>query len=491
MTDAAGGTLVGRQLGVYRIEALIGEGGMGQVYRARDTRLGREVAIKVLPGGLAESPDRLQRFQREARVLASLNDPHVGAIYGLEESDGVFALILELVPGDTLAARLARGPIPHEEALRLARQMAAALDEAHERGIVHRDLKPANIKITPDGVVKVLDFGLAKALAGASPGSEVDASLTISTAGTEGGVILGTASYMSPEQARGQAVDKRTDIWAFGCVLFEMLTGRLAFPGRTLSDSIASTLTRDPDWTALPSRTPPVVQRLLARCLEKDLRRRMRDMGDVCIDLDEALAGPSVTGSDGRRRMRDPVGWIVAGTLLVALVATAGLEWRGRTRPPTIAAPGLSRPVRLTSGTERAFGAAVSPDGKWVAYYSNQRGPTDLWVSFLDTGARLNLTEKLNLDLPVRAGIGGLSISPDGTQIAFLSRADPAAVQYRRVGHSSAHRRHAAEVHPGGAGHAVVSRRTPALLHHSRIELGRRARHCRRRWHGRQRAGEA
>ena len=267
-------TLTGRRFGVYQVHSLLGVGGMGEVYRARDTKLERDVAVKTLPHDVADDPERLARFEREARVLASLNHPHIGAIYGFEDattSDGlrVRGLILELIEGDTLADRLMRGPIPVPEALATARQIADALDAAHQRGIVHRDLKPANVKITPAGLVKVLDFGLAKM---AAPDVQVrDATHTaMQMAGTREGVVLGTAPYMSPEQARGQSLDKRTDIWAFGCVLYEMLSGHRAFAGATISDTIATILQREPDWSALPAQPPPGVRRLPKRCLEKD-----------------------------------------------------------------------------------------------------------------------------------------------------------------------------------------------------------------------------
>ena len=268
----------------------LGAGGMGEVYRARDTKLGRDVAIKVVADVFLSDPERLARFEREARVLATLNHPHIGAIYGVEEADGVRGLVLELVEGATLAERLASGPLPIQEALTVARQIADALEAAHEKGIIHRDLKPANIKITPDGTVKVLDFGLAKVFATEESGSDVSQMPTpIAIERTREGVIAGTAAYMSPEQARGKAVDKRTDIWAFGCVLYEMLTARPAFRGETVSDTIAAILEREPDWSALPAQTPPSIRRLLQRCLEKDPKRRLRDIGDARLEIEEAL----------------------------------------------------------------------------------------------------------------------------------------------------------------------------------------------------------
>ena len=255
VSDAGASVLSGRRLGAYQVQARIGVGGMGEVYRARDTKFGRDVAIKILPRHFTSDPDRLARFEREARVLASLNHPHIGAIYGFEDADGVRALVLELVEGETLADRIARGPIPLNDALTIARQIADALDAAHEKGIVHRDLKPANIKITPDGIVKVLDFGLAKAASGDAATADLTQSPTVTVGGTREGVILGTAAYMSPEQARGQTVDKRTDIWAFGCVLYEMLTGRAAFARDTLTDTLAAVVEGRPNWSLL-SATP-------------------------------------------------------------------------------------------------------------------------------------------------------------------------------------------------------------------------------------------
>src|SRR5687767_2250574 len=282
----------GTRIGVYQIEFRIGAGGMGEVYRARDTKLRRDVAIKILPRVFTSDPDRLMRFEREARMLATLNHPHIGAIYGLEDADGMLALVLELVDGETVANRIARGPLPVKDALTLARQIADALDAAHEKGIVHRDLKPANIKITSEGTVKVLDFGLAKA-AGAATADHTQ-SPTATAGGTREGVILGTAAYMSPEQARGLKVDKRTDIWAFGCVLYEMLTGRLPFAGHTVSDTIAAILEREPDWKALPDGTPASIRRVLQRSLEKDLKRRLRDIGDARLELDDVLSSAAV-----------------------------------------------------------------------------------------------------------------------------------------------------------------------------------------------------
>ncbi len=287
---------------VYHLQSLLGRGGMGEVYRAHDTRLGRDVALKLLPPGFTADADRLARFTREARLLASLNHPNIGTIHGFEEAEGVRALVLELVEGDTLADRVARGPLPIPETLAIARQIADALEAAHDKGVVHRDLKPANIKITPDGVIKVLDFGLAKSDPGGA--SELANSPTITVGGTVAGLILGTAAYMSPEQARGRVVDKRTDVWAFGCVLYELLTGRQAFPGETVSDTIGAILNREPDWSPAAPRSPaerPDAPSPLSR--ERRASNRKRDIGDARAELDDAIARQlSATRSAPRER---------------------------------------------------------------------------------------------------------------------------------------------------------------------------------------------
>ena len=284
----------GTRLGPYEILSPLGAGGMGEVYRARDSRArAARCAIKVLPELFAADPERLARFQREAQVLASLNHPNIAHIHGLEDSGGAQALVLELVEGETLAERIAGGPLPVDEALGVARQIAAALEAAHEKGVVHRDLKPANVKLRPDGKVKVLDFGLAKAMTGDRSSPDATHSPTMTAAATRAGVVIGTAAYMSPEQARGKVVDRRTDVWAFGAVLYEMLAGRKAFEGETISDTLASVLTRDPDLGALPAATPARLRDLLRRCLQKDPERRLHDVADARIEIDEVLAGPS------------------------------------------------------------------------------------------------------------------------------------------------------------------------------------------------------
>jgi eukaryotic-like serine/threonine-protein kinase len=322
--------LVGHQIGSYRIGPLIGAGGMGEIYRARDARLGRDVAVKILPREWMADPDRLARLEREARVLASLNHPNIATIHGIEEADGIRALVLELVEGDTLAERIAAAPLALPDALRLATQITDALDAAHEKGIIHRDLKPANIKITPAGVVKVLDFGLAK-LGGAAD-ARVSQSPTLTVAGTREGVIAGTAAYMSPEQARGLVVDKRTDIWAFGCVFFEMLSGHVAFGRETVSDTLAAVLEREPDWSRLPRTTPVTIQVLLSRCLEKDPRRRIRDIGDVRIELDgsrQPAPHPDVNHV-AAHSLRSWRSWVVVGALMAT---SAGVAVGARATP--------------------------------------------------------------------------------------------------------------------------------------------------------------
>jgi eukaryotic-like serine/threonine-protein kinase len=277
----------GTRLGAYEVREMLGHGGMGEVYRARDTRLKRDVALKVLAAPFAGDAERLTRFAREGELLAALNHPHIAAIYGIEESHDVCALVMEIVEGPTLEDRLAAGPLAVAEVVGVARQLVDALAAAHDAGIVHRDLKPANIKIRPDGTLKVLDFGIAKMSAAAGP-ADLRAAVATESALTREGAVLGTAAYMSPEQARGAPVDRRADVWAFGCVLFEMLTGRRAFDGHATADALAAVLTREPDWQRLPAGTPAAIRRLLSRCLEKDPQRRLRDIADARFELVEA-----------------------------------------------------------------------------------------------------------------------------------------------------------------------------------------------------------
>ena len=281
---------VGEKLGSYEILSPLGAGGMGEVYRARDSQLGREVAIKVLPEEFTDHPQKLARFEREARLLAALNHPGIATLHGLEKVKGKPFLVMELVEGETLAERIARGPLPVDETLTLAQQIADALEAAHEKGVIHRDLKPANIKVDPEGQVKVLDFGLAKAFADEGPEGELSQSPTLSRDATRAGVILGTAAYMSPEQAKGKTVDKRSDIFSFGIVLYEMLTGKRAFAGEDVSDVLAAIIRAEPDWKGVPSDLDPRIQSLLRRCLRKDRKTRLRDVGDVRNEIEAILA---------------------------------------------------------------------------------------------------------------------------------------------------------------------------------------------------------
>jgi serine/threonine protein kinase len=324
---------LGTRLGVYEIIAPIGEGGMGQVFHARDTKLDRDVAIKILSEAFAHDADRLARFTREAKTLASLNHPNIAGIYGLEESGGVSALVMELVRGNDLSQRIARGAIPIDEALPIAKQIAGALEAAHEQGIIHRDLKPANVKVRPDGTVKVLDFGLAKAFESGGTSAQGTVSPTLSLHATQAGVILGTAAYMSPEQAAGKPVDKRSDLWAFGVVLTEMLTGRQVFAGETVSHVLASVLKDEPDWTTLPPNTPAPIQRLLRRCLVKDRKRRFADAADAALEIDDALATSSaespVRAATASRPTIPTVLGALAAVALVAAVAALALAGCG------------------------------------------------------------------------------------------------------------------------------------------------------------------
>jgi eukaryotic-like serine/threonine-protein kinase len=384
----------GTRLGPYEILAAIGSGGMGEVYEARDTRLDRTVAIKILPEAFAADPERVARFTREAQVLASLNHPHIAQIYGLEESQGVSALVMELVEGPTLADRIAQGPMSVNDALPIARQIAEALEAAHELGIIHRDLKPANIKVRDDGTVKVLDFGLAKAIDPAGSGVDGAAltnspTITSPAAMTHQGVILGTAAYMAPEQARGRAVDKRADIWAFGCVFYEMLTGRRAFPGEDVSDTLARVLMKDPDWSALPAGTPPAIRRLLRRCLEKERRKRLESIADARLEIEEALAGPSdqpaIAAAPARARRRERLVWSSALLLaVVAALALGGVSYmRSRSTQPV--APEMRLEISTPGGRLAYF--ALSPDGHALVYPATTDGRTQLWLRWLESEA--------------------------------------------------------------------------------------------------------
>jgi eukaryotic-like serine/threonine-protein kinase len=370
---------IGARLGPYEILSPLGAGGMGEVYRARDAKLGREVAIKVLPEAFASDGERLARFRREAQMLAALNHPHIEAIYGREESRGVEALVLELVKGETLSERLAAGPLPVEEALEVARQIADALEAAHEKGIVHRDLKPSNVKLTPEGKVKVLDIGLAKALTGEPSLPDVSHSPTLTAVATKAGVVFGTAAYMSPEQARGKPVDKRADIWAFGCVLYEMLAGRRAFDGQTVSDVLAAILTRDPDWATLPGETPPSVRRVLKRCLDRNSKTRFQDVADARPEMDETPERPGGQSAVSAPTWRRAIPWTLAAVF--GLVAGAALLRPSReARSP---APPVVRISKTLEGIPvLGSSPAISPDGTCVAFWSSSEelGQSEIFV---------------------------------------------------------------------------------------------------------------
>ena len=434
----------GVRVGPYEIVSAIGTGGMGEVYRARDTRLKRDIALKFLPVSFASDPDRLARFQREAEVLASLNHPNIATIHGLEEArtEGgpaeagpfVRALIMELVEGETLADRIARGPIPVDEALPIAKQVAEALEAAHEQGIIHRDLKPANIKVRPDGAVKVLDFGLGKLN---DPNAQnvpnvpndpnrfsLSPTITSPALMTGVGVLLGTAAYMSPEQAKGRAADKRSDIWAFGCVLYEMLTGRRAFPGDDVAEALAAVIKSEPDWQTLPDDTPASIRRLLRRCTEKDRRERLHDIGDAQLELKDVLSGVANARqhiAPSRAGRRERVALMLA--LIAAVAASAGgmFVWRSRGSVARTEAIKFSvlPPTNTTfggmpgGGTGVAPQIALSPDGRHVAFVAASKGAFTLWVRSLGS-----------LDARELAGTNQAAFpfwSPDGRFIGFFA----------------------------------------------------------------------
>ena len=404
-------TGIDAQFGSYRIVGPLGSGGMGEVYRAHDTKLGRDVAIKVLPAALAQDADRRTRFEREARLLAALQHPNIATIFGVEDSTGVLALVMELVEGPTLAECLEHGPIAMKQVLAIARQIADALDAAHEKGIVHRDLKPGNIKVMADGTVKVLDFGLATAVQG-GPAADADATRPVLSMA---GVVRGTPAYMSPEQARGQAVDKRTDIWAFGAVLYEMLAGRPPFTGATASDIMANVLQHEPDMDALPPSIPRGARRVIARCLEKDLKRRMRDIGDARAELDAPDAPPAPSRHSELPASMTGI-WIAA--IVVAAVTTGVAVWRLKPAPPQVApaVPSVTRfsispPEGVPPPAESRL--AVSPDGQHIVFVSGHNGVPSLYVRDVGQfGSTL---------IPGTNGADHPSISPDGTAVAFAA----------------------------------------------------------------------
>ncbi len=404
----------GVKLGWYEIIEPLGEGGMGEVYRARDGRLHRDVALKIVHPDLAVS-DPLARFRREARVLASLCHPNVASVYEFEELEAAAFIVMELVPGQTLASRLAQGPMPIAEALQVAGQVAAALQAVHEKGIIHRDLKPANIKITNDGIVKVLDFGLAKQSQDSVPHAELH---TITADHTGPGVVVGTAAYMSPEQARGWDVDRRTDVWSFGCVLFEMLTGTRAFAATTHADTIAAVMAREIDWQALPAATPPSIARLLRRCLARDPKRRLRDIGDAQLELDDAASEPAVDRErhGGNRRVKARVGAISAAVFATGLLAGSAAVWFGRPQAPP-QGNAVHFVVSLPSTAQLAGldfpSLAISPDGSTLAFVASRGSQTQLFVRAMSSLESTPLQGTTNAVAPF--------FSPDGRWVAFFA----------------------------------------------------------------------
>jgi eukaryotic-like serine/threonine-protein kinase len=404
----------GARLGPYEILSPLGAGGMGEVYRARDTKLGRDVALKILPELFASDSDRLARFQREAQVLASLNHPNIAAIYGLEESDAIRAIVMELVEGPTLADQLARGAMPLDEAMAIARQIAEALEAAHDRGVIHRDLKPANIKVTSEGRVKVLDFGLAAIVQDPTrPDVNATHSPTLTFRATRAGVILGTAAYMSPEQAAGKPVDKRADIWSFGVVLWEMLTGKRLFDGETVSHTLADVLRAPIDFDQVPNSAPVAVRTLLQRCLDRDVKRRLRDIGEARVQIENSLTNPR-SASEPRAIASAPsrlaIGaWIAAGVLLAALGALAVVHFRETPTPVLTTRFQVLPPGRATS----ADYPTISPDGRRLAFVATVDGKTLLWVRSLDSLTAQSLAGTEDAASPFW--------SPDSRFLAFFS----------------------------------------------------------------------
>jgi Tol biopolymer transport system component len=407
----------GVRLGPFEILNAIGAGGMGEVYRARDAKLGRDVALKVLPEAFARDDERMARFQREAKVLASLNHPNIATVHGLEDSGSTHALVMELVAGPTLAERIRSGPIPIGEALPIARQICDALEYAHERGIVHRDLKPANVKVTSDDAVKVLDFGLAKALEGDAPSIDIATSPTITRMATQTGVLLGTAAYMSPEQAKGHPADRRADIWSFGCVLYEMLTGEMTFRGESVPDTLAAVIRAEPDWSQLPAATPIRVRVLLQRCLQKDPKQRLQAIGDARISLDEVLSGapepssvtaPPVSASISHRALP----WALFAAAVAALAALAFVHFREK--PMVAGAVRLEMPLPEKALMPAAESFAVSPDGRQVAFPAvGPDGVQRIWIRSMDSLEARPIPGSESLDDPP------FFWSPDSRYIAF------------------------------------------------------------------------
>ena len=413
-------SMIGRTLGNFELISQIGKGGMGEVYQAKDHKLGRDVAIKVLPEEFARDTERVARFQREAKLLASLNHPNIAAIHGLEEFEGTHFLVLELIEGETLAERIKSGPVPVEEALKLGLQIAEALEAAHEKGVIHRDLKPANIKVTPDGKVKVLDFGLAKAYAGDSENINLSNSPTLSDLATQQGVILGTAAYMPPEQAKGKSVDKRADIWAFGIVLFEMLSGRQVFTGETVSETLAAVIKSEPEWNSLPPNLHPRIRLMLERCLEKDPKRRYGAINDAWVDIEKVLSDPGgvyaqpITSESPQKKLRTILPW-VAAAIVIAGIAVWLLKPTPPPEPKQVIVSEYVLPEDQQLFQDRFIGnnLAISTDGSQMAYSTTE----GIYIrSMNERDARLITGSERNAS--------SLFFSPDGQWIGYFSSSD-------------------------------------------------------------------
>jgi serine/threonine-protein kinase len=414
----------GTKLGPYEITSPLGAGGMGEVYLAQDARLGRYVAIKILPEKFSRDAQRMARFDREAKVLASLNHPNIAAIYGLEDSNSVRALVMEFVDGRTLAERIEKSPLCLDDALPIAKQIAEALEYAHERGIIHRDLKPANVKITPNGTAKVLDFGLAKALEDDFSVTDISTSPTLSHAATRAGILLGTAAYMSPEQARGKKVDRRADIWSFGAVLYEMLTGRAAFAGETISDTLAAVIRAEPDWIALPGNVRPSIIRLVRRCLTKDPNQRLRDIGEARIALDTAISGtpedtiaPAAASTQPQQLWRRILPWAIAAIAIALALAVSSLYWRAnQSEPHRVMQLSLALPEPLAGVFDPNPGSpfALSPDGSQIVFVAAVAGkPQQLYLRPLDQQTAMPIPNTDNATEPF--------FSPDGQSVGFFA----------------------------------------------------------------------
>ena len=432
----------GTQIGGYSISRELGRGGMGAVYLARDTKLDRDVAIKGLPESLAADPDRLSRFQREAKVLASLNHPNIGGIHGLEEVGGRRYLVLEYIEGETLSDRLKRGPVPIDEALPIARQIAEALEAAHEKGVIHRDLKPGNVMVNAEGHAKVLDFGLARTAEGAASSSSYNASVANSPTVTSPlpihsptipGVIMGTAGYMSPEQARGKPVDKRSDIFSFGCVLYEMLTGAQPFSGETVTDSLGAILHRDPEWALLPPDTPPRIRELLTNCLAKDRKQRLHDMGDARLELERAIGGREWASAAASTPVPKRTRMLAIGAGCAIALLSGGIGWSlaGRVAPPTPVAPLQTFHVSTTVQSKPPFGALVgiSPDAKFLVYTAwPELEPDSTKPGGVLVVRRLDRDETIVIE--GTEGARNAALSPDGRWVAFSSAKDRAGTKF-------------------------------------------------------------